>query len=662
MIRRLLIANRGEIACRIMRTAAAMGIETVAVHSDPDARALHVATADLAVSLPGTGAAETYLDIAALIAACERSGADAVHPGYGFLAENAAFARAVIDAGLTWVGPPADAIAAMGDKLAAKRLMAEAGVPTLVSVTDPAQADEVGYPLIVKAAAGGGGKGMRIVEDPSGLVDAVDAARREAAASFGDDTVFLERYLSHPRHLEVQVMADRHGTVVHLGERECSIQRRHQKVIEESPSPVVDSRLRTRLGEAAVAAVGAIGYEGAGTVEFVAGEDGTSFFFLEVNTRLQVEHPVTEMAWQVDDAPLDLVRLQLLVAEGTALPFAQADLRQVGHAVEARLYAEDPAAGFLPASGPVELLEPAHLPGTRWDSGVRSGDVVSPWYDPMIAKVVASAPTRAEATRLLALELRRTRLHGLTTNRDALVAMLTHPAFQAGELHTGFIDEHLDADSLAPTRPRTAAVAHALAVAMCARSRRRDAAAVQRGVPAGWRNNAAVPPTQVLVVDGTELRLAVVPPLRGDSWTAVVDGERVTLAVHHVDADQADLTVDGLRSSTSVVRLVDDGPRERWGADSALGHGVVVVQPRLPVTEPTAEPGSLLAPMPGTVRQVAVAEGDVVEQGTLLLVLEAMKMEHRITAPADGTVGALPVEVGQQVEAGSVLAVVTPTE
>ncbi|CAN5406092.1 biotin carboxylase N-terminal domain-containing protein [soil metagenome] len=666
MITRLLVANRGEIACRIMRTARDMGIETVAVYADPDAAALHVASADLAIALPGTTAAETYLVVDALLDAARRSGADALHPGYGFLAENADFARAVIDAGLTWVGPPPEAIAAMGDKLSAKRLMAEAGVPTLVSVTDPAQAEEVGYPLIVKASAGGGGKGMRIVSRAADLDDAVAAARREAAASFGDDTVFLERYLTRPRHIEVQVMADGHGTVVHIGERECSLQRRHQKVLEEAPSPVVDDATRARLGKAAVAAARAIGYEGAGTVEFVSTADGNDFFFLEVNTRLQVEHPVTELAWRVgaDEAPLDLVRLQLLVAAGEPLPFGQDDLRLAAHAVEARLYAEDPAAGFLPATGTVELLDPANLAGTRWDTGVMSGDEISPWFDPMVAKVVATAATRTEAVRLLALELQRTRLHGVTTNRDALVAMLTHPAFVAGDLHTGFIDEHLPADVLAAAPDAAVVTAHVIAAALCAQAAARAAAAVQTAVPSGWRSNISAPQADRYSLSnggaaGDEpITVTYLAPRWDEGWTVTVDGDPVSVQVHHLTAEGGDLTVAGVRTRATVARLADDGPRLRFGVDSALGHTTLVKHPRLPVPEVTQEPGSLLAPMPGAVRQVAVATGDVVAEGDLLLVLEAMKMEHRVTAPTAGTVTEVGVSVGDQVQAGAVLAVI----
>ncbi|HUG84336.1 MAG TPA: biotin carboxylase N-terminal domain-containing protein, partial [Euzebya sp.] len=623
---------------------------------------LHVTCADIAVPLDGTTASETYLDIARLLAAAERAGADAIHPGYGFLAENATFARAVIAADLTWVGPTPDAIAAMGDKLAAKQQMSGVGVPTLLSVTDRDDADQVGYPLIVKAAAGGGGKGMRVVEDPGDLDAAVAAARREAASAFGDDTVFLERYLQRPRHIEVQVLADSHGTVVHLGERECSLQRRHQKVIEEAPSPAVDDTTRARLGHAAVTAAQAIGYQGAGTVEFVAtgqAED-LEFYFLEVNTRLQVEHPVTELAWRVagDEAPLDLVALQLRIAEGAPLPFGQDDLRLVGHAVEARLYAEDPAAGFLPATGTVELLQPAGLPGTRWDTGVVSGDVISPWFDPLLAKVIAAAPTRSQAVRLLARELHGTRLHGLPTNRDALVAMLTHDRFLAGDLHTRFIADHLSADDLAPAPAPQCLRAHVLAVALVAQHARRTDAAVQPTIPSGWRNNRTQLQQATFTAGGLVVEVGYGAPGWDRPWQVTVDGADVDVAVIAVHDDEADLVVDGLRLTVLATRLGEDPAGVRWAVDSPLGATTLLQQPRFGARHTEELAGSLVAPMPGTVQRVCAAVGDVVAQGDLLLVLEAMKMEHRVTAPTAGTITALDVGAGDQIESGTVLAVI----
>ena len=436
-IGKLLVANRGEIAARVIRTAHALGIATVAVHSDPDADAPYVMLADEAIRLPGAAPADTYLRGEAIIAAAARTAADAVHPGYGFLSENAAFARACAGAGLIFVGPAPGTIEAMGDKLAAKAMMAEAGVPVLPFVTVTADhAADVGFPLLVKAAFGGGGRGMRLVTDPAELTEAVSAARREAAAAFGDGTVFLERYVPDPRHVEVQILGDAHGNLVHLFERECSIQRRYQKIVEESPSPVVDRALRAALTQAAVTAGRAVGYTGAGTVEFVLARDG-SFYFLEMNTRLQVEHPVTE-----EVTGLDLVELQLRIAEGEPLPPEAREAAISGHAIEARLYAEDVPAGFLPVTGTLHRFSIPSGPGLRIDTGYRDGSKISPHYDAMLAKVIAHGRTRADAARRLARALQTAEIHGLTTNRDLLVAILREPDFLAGATDTGYLTRH----------------------------------------------------------------------------------------------------------------------------------------------------------------------------------------------------------------------------
>ncbi|MEU7815377.1 biotin carboxylase N-terminal domain-containing protein, partial [Pseudonocardia sp. NPDC049154] len=442
MIQKLLVANRGEIAARVMRTAHALGIATVAVYSDPDADAPFVRLADEAVRLPGAAPSATYLRGDLVIEAARATGADAVHPGYGFLSENAGFARDCAAAGLTFVGPSPEAIASMGSKLEAKALMDKAGVPVLPGATVQEDTDlnavaaEIGFPVLVKAAFGGGGRGMRVVHDPAELADAVAGARREAASAFGDGTVFLERFVVDPRHVEVQIVGDTHGEVVHLFERECSIQRRYQKIVEESPSPAVDDALRAELGAAAVAAGKAIGYTGAGTVEFVLDQDGR-FFFLEVNTRLQVEHPVTELV-----TGLDLVALQLRVAEGEPLPPEVTGAVLDGHAIEVRLYAEDVPAGFLPATGTLHRFRIPDLAGLRLDTGVEDGSVVSPHYDPMLAKVVAHGRTRAEAARTLARALQRAEIHGVTTNRDLLVDILREPEFLAGRTDTGYLTRH----------------------------------------------------------------------------------------------------------------------------------------------------------------------------------------------------------------------------
>ncbi|HLX90013.1 MAG TPA: biotin carboxylase N-terminal domain-containing protein, partial [Acidimicrobiales bacterium] len=496
MISKLLVANRGEIARRIVRSAHAMGISCVAVCSDPDAAWPLVAEADEVVRLPGAVPADTYLRAELLVDAARRTGADAVHPGYGFLSENAGFARACDEAGLVFVGPPARVIESMGSKLAAKATMAAAGVPVLPTVEIPAdaagdnpslteQAEALGWPLLVKASAGGGGRGMRIVTEPGGLPEALASAGREALSAFGDATVFLEPYVTRPRHVEVQILGDTHGTVIHLFERECSIQRRHQKIVEESPSPAVDEALRAAMGAAAVTAAKAIGYVNAGTVEFLLLPDGR-FAFLEVNTRLQVEHPVTELV-----TGLDLVRLQLLVAEGRPLPDEVLDVHPSGHAVEVRLYAEDATRSWQPSAGKLWRFELPEGPGLRVDSGVESGTEVSAHYDPMLAKVIAWAPTRAEAARRLAGALAGACIHGVTTNRDLLVRILRHDEFLRGDIDTAFLERHDPAELGAPLAGPDGTRLHALAAALAGQAERRATAPVLGAMPSGWRNNPA---------------------------------------------------------------------------------------------------------------------------------------------------------------------------
>ncbi|MGP3930170.1 ATP-binding protein [Nonomuraea sp. KM88] len=627
MISRLLVANRGEIARRVFRTCRSLGIVTVAVHSDPDASAPHVSEADLAVRLPGAHPSQTYLDAGLILAACRAAGADAVHPGYGFLSENAEFAQAVLDAGLVWVGPPPAAIAAMGSKIAAKRLMAQAGVPVLPSL-DPAAPGE--FPLLVKASAGGGGRGMRVVREPGELAREIGSAQREAAAAFGDGAVFVEPLLEAARHVEVQVLADRHGTVWALGERECSVQRRHQKVVEECPSPGISAGLRERLFEAAVRAARAVGHVGAGTVEFLVKGDRVAF--LEMNTRLQVEHPVTELVHGVD-----LVRLQLEIAEGVALPASPPG--PAGHAVEARLYAEDDA--YLPQTGVLRRFE---VPGdVRVDAGVESGSVVSPHYDAMLAKVVAHGSTRAQAVRRLATALRRAKLHGVTTNRDLLVRVLTNPAFLAGETHTGFLDPDGPVHgTTARPQPEPAGEAAgelpALAAALALAAANRRDARVLAGLPSGWRNVRSQP---------RRARFA--------ETETVYDPLPENVTVLGAGPDTVVLEHDGVRHTFEVARY--DGDPKVY-VDHAGGCAVLTPLPRLPEPVEHVAPGSLLAPMPGSVLRVEVAAGDRVAKGQPVLVLEAMKMEHRVAAPVDGVVSGVHVEKGRQVEAGAVLAII----
>ncbi|CAN5739151.1 biotin carboxylase N-terminal domain-containing protein [soil metagenome] len=651
VITTVLVANRGEIARRIFATCRQMGLGTAAVYSDPDRDAPFVADADMGVALGGSSPGESYLRGDAVIEAALRLGADAIHPGYGFLAENAEFAKAVLDAGLTWVGPSPSAIKTMGSKLESKSLLAAAGVLTLPSVdlTDlsaDAAADaaaEVGYPVLVKASAGGGGKGMRIVGTPADLADAIDGARRESSAAFGDDTVFLERYLKAPRHIEIQVLADTHGTTVSLFERECSIQRRHQKIIEEAPSPGIDEATRRRMGEAAVAAAETVGYVGVGTVEFLV-EDG-AFYFLEMNTRLQVEHPVTEMI-----TGLDLVRLQLLVAMGEPLPAEAAKPSWSGHAVEARLYAEDPEAGFLPVTGTLDRVRFPSFDGVRVDSGIEDGSSVSVHYDPMLAKVIAWAPSRREATALLARSLHDAELHGSVTNRDLLVRVLRHPEFVAGEIDTNFLVRHDPSELGAPLAgvddERRAAVAAALA----GQSSNRKHANVLATIPSGWRN--VLSGFQAVSFEGRHGPIDVGYRFRRDGELEVA-GFGSARAIE-LTATRVGLELDGVLSwhtverNGNVVYLTGTG-----------GPVKLTELPRFPVTESAEEGGSLHAPMPGTILRVSVEAGDEVSEGQVLVVLEAMKMEHTLRAPHAGRVASIHTSSGEQVEANTVLVVVT---
>ncbi|MDQ3402355.1 MAG: acetyl/propionyl-CoA carboxylase subunit alpha [Actinomycetota bacterium] len=650
MIQTVLVANRGEIARRVFRTCRDLGIGTVAVFSDADADSPHVADADAAVRLPGNSPTETYLRADSVIRAAVDVGADAIHPGYGFLSENADFARAVIDAGLTWVGPPVAAIEKMGSKIESKRLMAAAGVPTL-SELDVSSITE--FPVLVKASAGGGGRGMRIVRSAGELAAAIDSARSEAASAFGDPTVFCEPYLASGRHIEVQVMADKHGTVWAVGERECSIQRRHQKVVEEAPSPLVErvEGMRGRLFEAAITAAAAIGYEGAGTVEFLADESGR-FFFLEMNTRLQVEHPVTECT-----TGLDLVRTQLAVAEGARLPAEPPVSR--GHAIEVRLYAEDPALDWRPQSGTLHRFEipgvTAHFDvagsaGLRLDSGVETGSVIGVHYDPMLAKVIAWAPERATAARALAGALSRARVHGVRTNRDLLVRVLRHPAFLAGDTDTAFFERHGVENLAAPLADKEGERLSALAAALADAEFNRASARVLGRVPVGWRN--VVSQSQIKRYESESGSHEVRYRLTRDGL--VTDGD---IRLMSASPSTVSLEISGVLRKFEVARYPGLSC-----VDSPYGPVALAVVDRFPDPESQVAAGSLLAPMPGTVVRVAVAAGDKVRVGTPLLWLEAMKMEHRIDAPTDGVVAELPVAQGDQVEVGRVLAVVHPEE
>jgi acetyl/propionyl-CoA carboxylase alpha subunit len=660
MITRVLVANRGEIARRVFATCRRLGIGTVAVYTEPDAASPHVAEADARVRLDGHNG---YLDVEQLLVAALRSDADAIHPGYGFLSENAEFAQAVQQAGLIWIGPPVAAVQAMGSKIEAKKMMAAAGVPVLEQL-DPDSVTAAQLPVLIKASAGGGGRGMRVVRDLGELSGEVEAAQREAQSAFGDPTVFCERYLATGHHVEVQVMADAHGTVWAVGERECSIQRRHQKIIEEAPSPLVERTpgMRAKLFEAARLAAAAIGYTGAGTVEFMASgsEDGAGdFFFLEMNTRLQVEHPVTE-----ETTGLDLVALQLDVASGGRLPTEPPAAH--GHSIEARIYAEDPAKNWQPQAGAVHRFDvpgartefgTLDRPGVRVDSGIVDGSVVSVFYDPMLAKVISYAPTRRQAASILADALARTRLHGIKTNRDLLVNVLRHPAFLDGATDTAFFDTHGLARLAAPLAEPSAYRLGALAAALADAAGNRDTARVFRDVPSGWRNLPSGYQTKRYAdAAGDEhavsyrfLRGRLDLPDAADVALVSATPDRVVLA--------ADFGASGATGGNAVERPFDVA---RYGdqifVDGPLGPVHLVALPRFPDPDDAVAPGSLLAPMPGSVIRLGAAAGDQVKTGQPLIWLEAMKMEHTIAAPSSGVLAELNVVAGQQVDVGAVLA------
>lgn len=651
MITRVLVANRGEIARRVFATCRRLGLGTVAVYTEPDVGAPHVAEADARVRLQRTN---DYLNVEAIIAAAHASGADAIHPGYGFLSENAEFAAAVQHAGLIWIGPPVDAVRAMGSKIESKKLMSAAGVPVLDEL-DPDTVTEAQLPVLVKASAGGGGRGMRVAHELSALPTEVAAAQREAQSAFGDPTVFCERYLPTGHHIEVQVMADTRGSVWAIGERECSIQRRHQKIIEEAPSPLVERTpgMRAKLFDAARLAAEAIGYAGAGTVEFLADDHG-EFYFLEMNTRLQVEHPVTE-----ETTGLDLVELQLMVAEGGRLDAEPPAAR--GHSIEARLYAEDPARGWQPQAGLIHTIAVpsvrsqfgslGHRTGIRLDSGIVDGSTVSIYYDPMLAKVISYAPTRRQSALVLADALARAQLHGLRTNRELLVNVLRHPAFLDGATDTAFFDTHGLAELSAPLADSTTIRLSAIAAALADAAHNRASATVFGAIPSGWRNLASGFQVKTYRDDAdTEQRVEY-------RFTRTALALPNDAAVQLVSATPVEVVLanDGVAHSFKVARYGGD-----VYVDSALGPVHLIAQPRYPEPGSAVEQGSLVAPMPGNVIRLGAEVGDTVTAGQPLIWLEAMKMEHTIAAPADGVLAELHVNTGQQVEVGAVLGVIAP--
>ncbi|MCC7382488.1 MAG: acetyl-CoA carboxylase biotin carboxylase subunit [Deltaproteobacteria bacterium] len=657
-ISKILVANRGEIAVRVMDTAHAMGIATVAVFSDADAGAPFTRKADEAVRIGPAPSRDSYLRIERIIEAAQRTRADAVHPGYGFLSENAAFAEACSEAGLIFIGPPATAIRAMGKKREAKQIARQAGVPVIPGYEGPDQSDarmleaarELGFPVLIKASAGGGGKGMRVARNEGELIGGLASARREAESAFGDGTLLLERYLDRPRHIEIQILGDQHGNLVHLFERECSIQRRHQKIIEETPSTIVEASLREKMGAAAVALGKAIGYFSAGTVEFMVDAE-RRFYFLEVNTRLQVEHPVTE-----EVVGVDLVKEMIRIARGEKLSFTQGELRQSGAAIECRLYAEDPANEFLPASGRLFDFSVPAVPGLRVDSGVESGSEISIHYDPLLAKVISFGQTRVEATERMRRGLSLLGAQGIRTNRSFLLQILEHPAFALGEIDTGFIDRHFaDAKARAPRVDADLLRESAIGAVLGGFLARQEARAVLPGLTPGFRNN----PFQNQRV---ELETEDGQPLTVEYRAR--DRRRLQVVIGAWTGEVAVLAVDGvelsIEESGRVYRLRVISTGDRWLVQGARGALSLVECPRFPDRDVEHDRGACVAPMPGRVSVVAVEVGRVVHRGTVLVVLEAMKMEHPVAASADGVVREVRVAVGDQVAADAVLVVVEP--
>ena len=674
----VLVANRGEIACRIIRTLKRLGLRTVAVYSDDDADARHVREADTAIRLGPADPRQSYLDAGAVLAACRASGAQAVHPGYGFLSENAAFARLLQENGITFIGPGVKALELMGDKIRSKNHVAGYGVPVIPGIAEPGLTDEdlaaaagrVGYPLLIKPSAGGGGKGMQAVRSPAALPAALASARRVAASAFGDDTLFLERLVPAPRHIEVQVLADTHGNVIHLGERECSLQRRHQKVIEEAPSVLLDEAARGRIGAAACEAARSVEYTGAGTVEFlVSGEAPDEFFFMEMNTRLQVEHPVTEMV-----TGIDLVEWQVRIAAGEPLGFAQETVRLNGHAVEARVYAEDPAREFLPTAGTVQLLHEASGDGVRTDSGLLEGQQVSTSYDPMLAKVIAWGPDRRQALARLDAALAETVILGIGTNIEYLRLLLADPEVQAGDLDTTLIERRLpDLQFQAPDDVELAAAAlFRLAVLQGkAAPLQNHGAAPSPGAPwqraDGWRIGGARPLTVTVTAGDTTHTVEVTgTPAAAE---VRVDGAGVRRAALHLDGGRARLVLDGVVHFLWLAAPVPPPGQGQvlWTARNGFTAALDLPERRERLRASLAAAGRaegaadpvLRSPMPGTVVTVAVGNGDTVDAGQALLSVEAMKMEHQLTAPVAGTVF-ISLRPGDLVKAGQVLATVSP--
>ena len=640
-IETLLVANRGEIARRIFRTAKSMGIVCIAIYTDADRNEPFVKEADKAIRL-----STNYLDQKEIIDAAKRSNSDAIHPGYGFLSENASFAKAAIEENIIWIGPSSEAIESMGDKITAKEIAQEADVPTLPSSNDLNDSSSIGFPLLVKAAAGGGGKGMRIVANENDLPEAISTAQREAKNAFGDERVFLERYIPKSRHIEIQILGDSHGNLLHLGERECSIQRRHQKIIEESPSSVINEEQRKLITDAALRMGKSLAYQSAGTVEFLLDDKTGDFFFLEVNTRLQVEHPVTEAV-----TGIDLVREQIKISSGEAVSFTQEDLVPIGHAVEARLYAEDPSKEFLPATGEILAFSPPKEPDVRWDSGVEKGSFVGVEFDPMLAKVISHGSSRTEAILNLARALEKLHLAGITTNRNFLVSTLRHNKFLKGETTTDFIDSNSPEPNLQLTEDDIKKAA--ITVALWLQNKNRKNAIVLKSIPSGWRNGR-LPSQEVSLLYSGE-KVTVSYKTKRDGSFVFDNGSTAT--INHWSEEHIEAEVDAER----MTSLITEG-KGSIHLQTSQGTVSFEILPRFEPPVLQIAEGSLVAPMPGVVLEIRVSNGDTVSAGDTLLTLEAMKMEHHVKAPYKGTVTEILVSENQQLDNGVPLLVINPDE
>ncbi len=648
-IRKLLIANRGEIALRVMKTCRQLGIATVAVYSDADTDAPHTRFADEAVYIGAAAAKESYLNIERIIAAAQQTQSDAIHPGYGFLSENAEFAEACANAGITFIGPSPLAMQQMGLKIAGRKIAVTAGVPTVPGYNGEEQSNAalrnqmltIGFPVLIKASAGGGGKGMRVVRLMSEIEEAIDGARREAEKSFGDGALLLEKYIEHARHVEIQILGDTHGNLVHLFERDCSLQRRHQKIIEESPSPAMNDELRARMGAGAVNIGKALHYTNAGTVEFILAPSG-EFYFIEVNTRLQVEHPVTEMI-----TGLDLVKLQIEIAEGKPLPFAQSDLQTSGHAIEARLYAEDPNNDFLPATGTIhDWLLPA-IAGLRIDAGIEAGSEIGINYDPMLAKLIAHGATREEAIRKLCYALRRLSIQGVTTNQEFLLRLLEHAEFNNGNAHTGFIAEHLA--ELTNVEEAELDRASIIAAALYWQNFWQTSDALMTNLPPSYRNNSYRNPSLKLQISNQEVAV-LWRHITGNQFEVSALDSTVQAQIFSFDLRHIRIVIDGVQRS---FRLTEVG--DQLYVHSALGSRMITRLPRYPEVQAATEQGSITSPMPGLVAKIFVSVGQSVKAGDPLLILEAMKMEQTMRAAMDGIIETIRVAEGEVVGPGAML-------